>query len=137
MIDIEAAIFSRIAKEFDKKFAGGSRYNEPNPTPAKFPCLQAYRSDRAWSGYAGLDGERIVFDVDAYSNLVSGGKQQCKDMLEIAEDVLLSFGAWELVFVDTVPNIDNRIYRMKARYRAVAVQESDEDSEYYVRIYRR
>lgn len=137
MIDIESAIFDRIAREFDDHFPKGSRYDEPVTTPASFPCMQVYESDFAWSGYAGLDGNRIVMDVDVYSNLTSGAKRQCKEMLALAEDVLLSFGAWERVFTEPIANIDDRIYRMKARYRAVAVQESDEDSEYYVRIYRR
>lgn len=137
LIDIEAAIFSPVAADFIAAYPNGSRYGEPTENPAKFPCLNLYESDVFFSGHVGLDSKRVVIDVDVFSNLVSGAKQECKAIMEIVEDRLMSFGSWEQVFCNQLKNADSRIFRMKARYRGTAVQESDVDGNIAVRIYRK
>lgn len=137
LIDIEAAIFSSVAADFSAQYPEGTRYGEPTETPAKFPCLVLYEADKFFSGYAELDAKRIVIDVDVYSNLTSGAKQQCKAIMELVEKRLMSFGAWEQMFCNQIKNTDTRIFRMKARYRGTAVQEQNTDGNISVRIYRK
>lgn len=133
MVDIESTIFNQVANAYSAAYPHGSRYGEPNDSPAKFPSLMIYEADSMYSGHSQLDSRRILLDVDIYSNLVSGAKQECKDIMKIVDDELMSIGKFELVFCNQLRNADNRIYRMKARYRATAVQETQDT----VRIYRR
>lgn len=137
MIDIESAIFSPVAVDFDAAYPDGARYGEPVETPAKFPTLSLYVSDKFYSGHTGLNSSRIVIDVDVYSNLTSGAKQQCKAIMALVENRLMSFGPWEPVLCNPLKNAEQRIFRMKARYRGTAVQESDVDGNITVRIYRK
>ena len=137
MVDIESTIFNQIANAYSSEFPNGSRYGEPTEAPAKFPALVVYEADRMFSGYSELDSNRIVIDVDVYSNLVNGAKQECKAIMDLVENTMMSFGKWELVFCNQFRNADQRIYRMKARYRGTAVQETNDDGNIAVRIYRR
>lgn len=137
MVDIESAVFSQVAEAFTASYPEGSRYGEPTETPAKFPALIMYEADNAFSGYVGLDSRRVVIDVDVYSNLTSGAKQQCKDIMQLVDQKLMTLGTWELVFMNQLKNADQRIFRMKARYRGTAVQESNDNGDITVRIYRR
>ena len=137
LTDIESAVFSPISQDFRAAYPNGSCYGEITEAPANFPALIIYEADRASTEYTGLDAERLVFDVDVYSNLTSGAKQECKDIIGIVENRLMSFGKWELVFCEQLKNADQRIFRMKARYRCTAVQEEDTDGNVVVRIYRR
>ena len=137
MIDIENAIFDAVATAFDAAFPNGSRYSEAVETPARFPALILYQEDKISSGYTNLDSARITLAVDVYSNLTAGGKQECKSILELVHNTLMGFGAWELVLSNQIRNADERIYRMRARYRGIAVQEEESESSVTVRIYSR
>ena len=75
--------------------------------------------------------------VEVYSNLVSGAKQQCKEIMQLVDQTLMSFGTWDLVFCNQIKNADERIFRLRARYRGTAVQESVQDGNITVRIYRK
>lgn len=137
MVDIENAIFNQIATAFSDAYPNGVRYSEPVEISATFPALILYQEDKADSGYINLDSNKIVLLVEVYSNLVSGAKQQCKEIMQLVDQNLMSFGTWELVFCNQLKNADDRIFRMRARYRGTAVQESDQDGTITVRIYRK
>lgn len=136
VVDIENAIFNQVATAYDASFPNGSRYSEAVETPANFPALILYQEDKASSGYTNLPADKITLAVEVYSNLISGGKQQCKSIMELVRNTLNGFGKWELVFENQIRNADERIYRMRARYRGIAVQESETTDETTVRIYK-
>ncbi len=136
MVDIESFIFDPVAEDFSAAYPEGSRYGEPNDAPAKFPALILYEADEFYAGYTNLDAKRIVIDVDVYSTLQSGAKQQCKAIMALVENRLMSIGPFEQLFCNQIRNADQRIFRMKARYRCTAVQEQETDGDITVRIYR-
>lgn len=137
LVDIESSLFSPIAKAFDAAWPNGSRASEPTESPAQFPFFALYEADRFYAGYSGLDAKRLVVDVDVYSNLVSGAKQQCREIMAMVEEMLQETGPWEQVFCNPIKNAETGIFRMKARYRATAVQESQTDGTTTVRVYRK
>lgn len=133
MIDIETLVFKRIAKAFDEKYPKGSRYSEPVDTPAKFPCLTIWEADN--STYDGsLDAEmvehhaNVMYEANVYANKTSGSKQECKAMIAMVDEIMLSLGFRRTTCLPT-KNLDTKIYRITARYKAVV----DENH----RIYRR
>ena len=133
MIDIENAVFSIVADAFDEKWPKGSRYSEENSSPPAFPSLQLYQIDN-YTYDPSLDAEHrehdawVTFEVDVYSNLVSGAKQQCKEVMELVDEKLQGLNFTRL-FCEQTKNADKKYFRMTARYRAVV-------SENYM-IYRR
>ena len=132
MIDIENVVYNRVATAFSNSYPNGSSYGEATETPAKFPCLTLTEQDN--STYTGsLDAEMkehdawVMYDLNVYSNKVSGAKQECKAIMALADSEMLSMG-FTRMYCNPTKNFDSRIYRMTARYRAVV-------SEHY-RIYR-
>lgn len=136
MVDIENAVFDRVATAFDAAYPNGARYSERTTNPARFPCLVLYQNDNYFYT-ARLEGNWAVFDVEVYSNKTAGAKLECKAIMSLVDDAMMSFGAWELMYCNPLPNADNRIYRMAARYRGVAVKESENDDTKQYRIYRK
>lgn len=130
-------IFDQVATAFTASYPDGVRYSEPVEISARFPALILYQEDKADSGYINLDANKIVLLVEVYSNLVSGAKQQCKEIMQLVDQTLMSFGTWDLVFCNQIKNADERIFRLRARYRGTAVQESVQDGNITVRIYRK
>lgn len=133
MIDVEAAVFNRVAEKFDIAYPNGTRVSEPIDAPASFPCMSLVEADNAT--YTGsLDAEMtehdawLMYELNVYSNLVSGAKQQCKEIIALVDDELLAMG-FTRTFCHQTKNADTKIYRMTARYRAVISEE--------LRIYRK
>lgn len=133
MIDVEAAVFNRVAEKFDIAYPNGTRVSEPIGAPASFPCMSLVEADNAT--YTGsLDAEMtehdswLMYELNAYSNLASGAKQQCKDIITLVDNELLAMG-FTRTFCHQTKNSDTKIYRMTARYRAVISEE--------LRIYRK
>lgn len=133
MIDVEAAVFNRVAEKFDIAYPNGTRVSEPIDAPASFPCMSLVEADNAT--YTGsLDAEMtehdawLMYELNVYSNLASGAKQQCKEIIALVDDELLAMG-FTRTFCHQTKNADTKIYRMTARYRAVISEE--------LRIYRK
>ena len=133
MIDVEAAVFNRVAEKFDIAYPNGTRVSEPIDAPASFPCMSLVEADNAT--YTGsLDAEKtehdawLMYELNVYSNLASGAKQQCKEIIALVDDELLAMG-FARTFCHQTKNADTKIYRMTARYRAVISEE--------LRIYRK
>ena len=136
ILDIESAVFSRVADAFDAAYPNGSRYGELTTSPASFPCLVLHQVDEYFYDPL-LPASWVVFDVEAYSNKISGAKQECRGIIRLADETLKSFGSWQLVFCNPFKNADTRVFRMIARYRGVPVLESNEDGAMLYRIYRK
>ena len=133
MIDVEAAVFNRVAEKFDISYPNGTRVSEPIDAPASFPCMSLVEADNAT--YTGsLDSAMtehdawLMYELNVYSNLASGAKQQCKEIIALVDDDLLALG-FTRTFCHQTKNADTKIYRMTARYRAVISEE--------LRIYRK
>lgn len=133
MINIEKAVYSSAVDAFKSSWPSGSCYGEPVEVPASFPCMTLIEEDNS-TYIRSLDAEKrehhasLVYDVNVYSNLIEGAKQQCKSILETVDEKMQDMG-FTRMFCRQTKNQDERIFRMTARYRGVV-------SEDY-RIYRR
>ena len=123
MIDIESAVFNQIANAFDAEYPNGSRYSEPVTSPPTFPCLTLEQVDN-YTYQGSLDDSPtehnawIVFDVNIYSNLTSGAKQQCKSIMNLVDTQMQSLN-FVRQFCNPGKNADKKYTRLTARYRAV------------------
>ena len=123
MIDIESTVFSQVAAAFDAAYPNGYRYGDQTTTTPRFPCLKLEQVDN--STYEGsLDDAPtehdawILFEVNVYSNLTSGAKQQCKAIMDLVDQQLQGLNFVRL-FCNPGKNADKKYFRMTARYRAV------------------
>lgn len=127
MIDVESVIFNQVAEAFSAEFPNGSRYGEATDAPAKLPCLTLVEVDN-YTYEQSLTAEMkehdawIVYEANAYSNKDGGAKQECKAIMELVDNQMMSLG-FTRMFCNQTKNTNTKIYRMTARYRAVVSEE--------------
>lgn len=123
MIDIENQVFNAVATALRARFPQIFVAGETVASPASFPAVTIVEADNSiytrTKDLSGVENHSIVmYEINVYSNLASGKKAQCKSVMSVidAEMQALSFAR---IACMPMPNIDNSIYRMIARYRAV------------------
>ena len=123
MIDIENAVFNLVADAFDAEYPTGSRYSESTTSPPRFPCLTLEQVDN-YTYQKSLDAEHkehdvwVVFEVNVYSNLTAGAKQQCKAIMDLVDQQLQALN-FTRMFCNPGKNADKKYSRLTARYQAV------------------
>ncbi|MEG2769287.1 MAG: hypothetical protein RR902_00545 [Oscillospiraceae bacterium] len=129
MIDIENIVFNCVAAPLRKAVTGISISGETVKTPSKFPyvelieksntvCLKS--QDENVENHANL-----MYEINIYSNLTTGKKPQCRKIMSIIDTEFQKIG-FTRTFMQPIPNIeDYTIYRITARYVAVAGKNND------------
>lgn len=122
--DIEEDVFHIVAELLSENYPGVSVYSEYVHAPESFPAVSIVESDSS-SYLPALDTEgshhaQLMYDVNVYSNLLSGRKAQAKSIMQMIDGELLRLGFVRLGREPlTLPNAESTIYRMEARYRTV------------------
>lgn len=133
MIDAETLVYKRVAEKFSEIYPTGSRYGEPVDKPARFPCMTIWEADNS-TYMNSLDSEMtehhatLMYEVNVYSNKISGAKQEAKAIMALIDAQMLEMG-FTRTFCNPMKNQETKIYRITARYTGVI------DENY--RIYRR
>lgn len=127
MIDHEAKIYSQVADVLRAKYDGIFIVGEAIDTPNRFPAVSIVQLSNILhfdsrsvteSGVFGNHAE-VTFEINVYSNLTSGKKQQCKN---ISADILNEFAKMGFIrtFYQPIPNFSNTsIYRETARVTGI------------------
>ena len=123
MIDIEYAIFDRVAMQVREVFPGIFMTGEYVKSPSSFPAVSLVemdngtRTDTIDSG-SNENHANVMYEVNVYSNKSTGKKSECKAIIALIDKEMLAMG-FSRVTLTPVPNeYDSTIYRMVARYRA-------------------
>lgn len=129
MIDIENELFTKVATalraEYPKIFVTG----EYVKAPPSFPCVMFVEMDNTPYRRTQTDVDMenhvtIMYEVDVFSNKTKGKKAECKAIVKIVDDIMLSLG-FDRPFLNPIPNQDDAtIYRMKGRYIAVVSKDN-------------
>ncbi len=129
MIDIEDELFRKVATAVRAEFSNVYITGDYAKAPPKFPFVSFVEVDNApyRRSQTNVDMENhvsLLYEVDVYSNKATGKKSECKAIIKIIDNIMLSLG-FDRPFLNPIPNQeDATIYRMKARY--VAVVSKDE-----------
>ena len=122
MIDIEAKIYSPIRTALVNAYDGIYVTSEPTATTAKFPAVSIVQQDNYMSinklDNSGVERfATIMFQVDVYSNKASGRKSQCKEIMNVVDNMLFALNFTRLSLTP-IPMANDGYYRLSARYRA-------------------
>lgn len=125
MIDIEPEVFDTVKKRVMEAFPEVDMASEYVPYPSGFPHASVYEADN--HVFAGTQDsshmERhaiLMFQVDVYSNKVSGKKTECRKIMAVIDAAMADMG-FTRTTMTPVPNMnDATIYRMTARYTVLA-----------------
>lgn len=123
MIDIENIVFNMIVTELRTQFPGINVYSRLTFSPSAFPCVcieeadnMAYR-DTQDSGSLENHAE-VMYEINVFSNLQSGAKQQCRQIFAAIDDIMASHGFSRYAKVPVLEAGPIQ-YRLTGRYRGV------------------
>lgn len=111
------------------------------PVPSKFPhvCIIEESNttyERTQTATGKENHAEISFTVNVYSNASKQKKEECYSIADIVDEYFQEIGFTRVSF-NTVPNIDNSIYRISLRYRAVVSVGRDQNGTVVHKIYRK
>lgn len=132
MIDIETKIYSPLATALKAEYPDIFVTGEPVPTPGKPLVVGIVQQDNYMSANK-LDNsgrERfatLMFQIDVYSNLQTGKKSKCKEVMGFVDEMMFKLNFTRLSLTP-LPSPDTGYYRYTARYRA----ETDGETMYRI-----
>ena len=120
MIDIENELFDKIAKTLRGKYPNIFISGISTLTPSSFPCVFVEQKDNPIDMDMADSGsvERVttpMIEVNVYSNLIEGRKQEAKQIMETICDIMTELDI-ERTYCQPTPNIDTSIYRIVGRF---------------------
>lgn len=133
MIDVFNQIYTTLHNAIKTSYPTASITGEYVPKPESFPAISIVEQDNYMS-INKLDNsgrERfatLMFQIDVYSDLAKGRKEQCRSILKIIDNIMFDLN-FTRIAASPMPNRDDEsIYRITARYRA----ETDGETMYRV-----
>ena len=134
MIDIENAVFDRVATRVREQFPDIFMTGDYVSSPSSFPAASLVEMDNTIHEATIDSGSNenhvdVMYEANVYSNKTTGKKSECKTIIALIDQEMLALG-FVRATLTPVPNMnDSTIYRMVGRYRATV---SSDD-----KIYRR
>lgn len=128
MINVENEIFSIIAKAVRTAYPGAYVVGEYVKSPSRFPCVSITEIDNAAYDRTQTSGSLenhadVTYEVNIYSNKISGKKSECKGIASLLDNEFATLG-FSRTMLQPIPNMDDAtIYRMTGRYRGVVSKD--------------
>ncbi len=125
MIDIENEVFNNVAVPLREQFEGIYVVGENTSEPSRFPAVSIVEKSSAVDEKSIDSGKienyvDIMYEVNVYTNLESGKKQQAKAIVQLINEQFDSMG-FVRQFCEPMDNAaDPTIYRMTARFAGKA-----------------
>lgn len=122
MINIENEVFNTISVAVKTAYETAFVTGEYVPAPSSFPAVSIEEADNA-TRESTIDSSgqekyvNVMYEVNVYSNKLSGRKTECKNILAIIDGEMRRLG-FTRTMATPAPNADTSIYRMTARYQA-------------------
>ena len=129
MINVEQEIFNIIAKAVRNAYPKAYVIGEYVKAPSKFPCISIVEIDNTVYDRTQTSGSLenhadVSYEVNIYSNKISGKKSECKSIASLIDNEFATLG-FSLTMLQPIPNIDDAtIYRMTGRYRGVVSKDN-------------
>ena len=123
MIDIENAVFNRVATRVREVFPDIFMAGEYVKSPPSFPAASLVEMDngtRAETIDSGSNENHahVMYEATVYSNKTAGKKTECKAIIALIDEEMLAMGFSRSTLTPVPNEYDSTIYRMVGRYRA-------------------
>lgn len=131
MIDKEYEVFDRCVEAVLKVRTDLTENNFSSDyvdAPSDFPHVSIIQTESttatAYQDYRFIENKvMLTYEVSVYSNLESGKREECKNILKIIDDTLFRMNMTRQTMA-FVPNLmNNSIARLVARYQVIADEE--------------
>ena len=117
------AIFTRIRNAVKAEFANANCVQTYSPTPAHLPTvfsreLGHFTPQTAWTLTNAQDISECTWEVQVFSNLNTGAKEQAYAIMDIVKSTMRGLYFLE-IFEQPIDQQDKSIYCLVARFRRV------------------
>lgn len=141
MIDIENYLFDKVVNAVLAQYPDCSYYSVETSVPSNFPCItmeeienEVYTDSMDSSNLE--NHARISFEINVFSNLESGKKEQAKAICNIVDGIMAE-NNFVRDFYSPTPNIDRTIYRITLRYTGIVSKGVENNDNMLYHIYRK
>ena len=123
MINIESAVFNRVATRVREVFPDIYITGEYVKSPPSFPAASLMEMDNITrvetidSG-SNENHANVMYEVNVYSNKAYGKKTECREILALIDEEMLNMGFSRSTLTPVPNENDSTIYRMVGRYQA-------------------
>ena len=123
MIDIENTVFNTVATKVREVFPDIFIAGEYVKSPPSFPAVSLVESDNSTRVETIDSGSNenhvnVMYEVNVYSNKTAGKKTECREILGLIDEEMLTMGFSRSALTPVPNEDDSTIYRMVGRYRA-------------------
>lgn len=123
MIDIENQVVDMLTKALREKFEPIYVYGEAVKVPAGYPCVTIVEQNNSvaqqYIDSGGIENAiDVMYEINVYSNLSKGKKQEAKRILNFINDILDKAGFVRTISQPVANLNDTSIYRILSRYEA-------------------
>ena len=128
MINVENEIFNIVATAVRTAYPGAFVVGEYVKSPSRFPCVSVVEIDNTAYDNTQTSGclenhADITYEINIYSNKISGKKSECKEIASLLDNEFATLG-FSRTMLQPIPNMDDAtIYRMTGRYRGVVSKD--------------
>lgn len=127
MIDIENAVYTEVHNALKAAFPALTVTGDPVAAPSEFPCASIYEADnysyeKTQDSGSNENHASVMYEVYVFSNKKSGHKTECKNIFQVADNVLLSLG-FTRKSRTPINDIGGGVYCLIGRYVAVVSKE--------------
>ena len=123
MIDVESLVFDRVYASMSELVPEGNFSSQYVPTASSFPFVTLMEMDNMTDTQhqsTALDEEYAIITYEA--NVYATDKVECREVMDALDRVMIRLN-FTRISMATIPNLaDRTIFRITARYRAVADQ---------------
>lgn len=124
MIDVENQVFNNVAKALRAEFKGIFVVSTDTDAPSSFPAVCFWEQSnvpcaKTQTAHSRENSAELMYQGGIYSNLVSGGKQQCRKIAAVIDREMTKMGFIRTFGQPVLNPADTSISRYVLRYKGI------------------
>lgn len=132
VIDVENQVFNNVAKALRAEFKGIFVVSTDTDAPSSFPAVCFWEQSnvpcaKTQTAHSRENSAELMYQGGIYSNLVSGGKQQCRKIADVIDREMTKMGFIRTFGQPVLNPADTSISRYVLRYKGIV----DRDGRIY------
>ncbi len=124
MIDVENYVVDKVAKALRAEFKGIFVVSTDTDAPSKFPAVCFWEQSnvplaKTQTAHCRENHTELMYQGNIYSNLMSGGKRQCREIAAVIDRVMTEMGFIRNFGQPVLNPADTSISRYALRYKGI------------------
>lgn len=124
MLDVEDQVVDRVSKALRARFKGIFIVSTDTDAPSKFPAVCFWEQSnvplaKTQTAHCRENHTELMYQGNIYSNLMSGGKRQCREIAAVIDRVMTEMGFIRIFGQPVLNPADTSISRYALRYKGI------------------